>query len=68
MIKGDCLEVDQWLLEDGTMATQYVYTYIVAPGEHRAPLCGNTGTRGAVDTRPGLVGVYGDDGGTVGVA
>lgn len=44
------------------------YTYIVAPGEDRAPLRGDASACGAVDTWPGLVGVYGDDGGTVRVA
>lgn len=43
-------------------------TYIVAPGENRAPLCGYTGACATVDTWPGLVGVYWDDGGTVRVA
>lgn len=43
-------------------------TYIVAPGEDRAPLCGYTSACGAAETRPGLVGVYREDGGTVGVA
>lgn len=32
-------------------------TYIIAPREDRAPLCGNAGSRRAVDARPGLVGV-----------
>lgn len=42
-----------------------IVTYIVAPGEHRAPLCGDTRSCGAVDSWPGLVGVNWDDRGTV---
>ncbi len=43
-------------------------TYIVAPGENRAPFRWDAGACGAVETWPGLIGIYWDDGGTVRVA
>lgn len=43
-------------------------TYIIAPGENRAPFSRDASACGAVDPWPRLVGVYRDDGGTDGVA
>lgn len=43
-------------------------SYIVAPGENRAPLCGDAGPCGAVNAGPGLVGGDWDDSGAVRVA
>lgn len=44
------------------------WTYVIAPGENRAPFCGDASTCTAVDTWPGLVGLHRNYGGAVRVS
>lgn len=55
-IKKTCLLKQTEPSLSASVKAVFSRTYIVAPGENRAPLCGDASPCGAVNARPGLVG------------